>query len=216
MLSYRIKKSINLDKNSKCIIMIHGYGSNMDDLFSFANYLPDCFTVISLHAPFNTPFGGASWYSINFDSNSEKWINTKEALKSLERIINQLEYFISKYELDPHDICLMGFSQGAVLSWTLLLDYPSLFRRAICMSGYIDKKLLQHPLGKYRNILAYSSHGSDDLMIPHELAKSGVEFLKKNNPDVTFNTYPDGHNVSQENFESILNWIRETNLSFDR
>ena len=53
-------------------------------------------------------------------------------------------------------------------------------------------------------------------MIPHELAKSGVEFLKKNNPDVTFNTYPDGHNVSQENFESILNWIRETNLSFDK
>ena len=84
------------------------------------------------------------------------------------------------------------------------------------MSGYIDRKLLQHPLGKYRNILAYSSHGSDDQMIPHEMAKSGIEFLKKNNPDVTFNTYPDGHNVSQENFESILNWIRETNLSYDR
>ena len=106
----------------------------------------------------------------------------------------------------------MGFSQGAILSWSLLLDYSSLFRRAICMSGYINQEILQKPLEEYRNVLAYCSHGLNDLTIPYEWAQTSIEFLKKNNPKVFFNTYPNGHNVSPENFESILSWIIKTTL----
>ena len=51
MLSYRIKKAAQSEDPTPAIILIHGYGSNMDDLFAFAEYLPDIFTVISLGAP---------------------------------------------------------------------------------------------------------------------------------------------------------------------
>ena len=194
------------------IILIHGYGSNMDDLFSFANYLPEQYTIISLHAPLELPFGGGAWYSINFDSNLKKWSNNDEAEDSLTKIIDQIDYFTSTYEINPSNISLIGFSQGAVLSWSLLLDHPYLFRRAICMSGYINQEILQKSLGEYRNVLAYSSHGLKDFTVPYDWAKSSIEVLKENNPKVVFNTYPDGHNVSSENFESILNWIKKTNL----
>ena len=194
------------------IILIHGYGSNMDDLFSFANYLPEQYTIISLHAPLELPFGGGAWYSINFDSNLKKWSNNDEAEDSLTKIIDQIDYFTSTYEINPSNISLIGFSQGAVLSWSLLLDHPYLFRRAICMSGYINQEILQKSLGEYRNVLAYSSHGLKDFTVPYDWAKSSIEALKENNPKVVFNTYPGGHNVSSENFESILNWIKKTNL----
>ena len=212
MLSYRIKKSKQIKGPYSAIILIHGYGSNMDDLFSFANYLPEQYTIISIHAPLELPFGGGAWYSINFDSNLKKWSDNDEAKNSLGKIIDQLDYFTSTYELNPNNISLIGFSQGAILSWSLLLDHPSLFRRAICMSGYINQEILQKSIGEYRNVLAYSSHGLNDFTVPYDWAKSSILTLKENNPKVVFNTYPDGHNVSPENFESILNWIKKTTL----
>ena len=80
------------------------------------------------------------------------------------------------------------------------------------MSGYINQEILQKPIGEYRNVLAYSSHGLNDFTVPYDWAKSSILTLKENNPKVVFNTYPDGHNVSPENFESILNWIKKTTL----
>ena len=38
--------------------MLHGYGSDENDLFSFADYLPNKYNVISIRAPFETPMGG--------------------------------------------------------------------------------------------------------------------------------------------------------------
>ena len=135
-----------------------------------------------------------------------------EAKNSLGKIIDQLDYFTSTYELNPNNVSLIGFSQGAILSWSLLLDHPYLFRRAICMSGYINQEILQKSIGEYRNVLAYCSHGLNDLTIPYKWAQKSIESLKKNNPKVFFNTYPNGHNVSPENFESILSWIIKTTL----
>ena len=212
MLSYKIRKASVGIAPHPCIILLHGYGSNSDDLFSFADYLPDHLTVISLEAPLDTPFGGKAWYSIHFDATQDKWSDFKEAEKSLDAISQQLKYFEEKYDLDPNDIGLMGFSQGAILSWSLLLDQPDLFRRAVCMSGYINTQLLKKPLQEYQNILAYASHGTQDPTIPYDWAASSINELNKKNPEVCFNSYPDGHNVSPENFRDLLEWLSKTNL----
>ena len=212
MLSYRIRKAKIGVGPHPCIFLLHGYGSNADDLFSFASYLPDQLTIISLEAPLDTPFGGKSWYSIHFDATQDKWSDLEEAKKSLTTITKQLEYFINEYDLYPKDISLMGFSQGAILSWSLLLDQPDRFRRAICMSGYINTQLLENPLKEYQNVLAYASHGTNDLTIPFNWAESCLNELRKRNPNVKFNSYTDGHNVSPENLRDLLEWISKTNL----
>ena len=106
----------------------------------------------------------------------------------------------------------MGFSQGAILSWSLLMDQPDQYRRAVCMSGYINTQLLKKPLEEYKNILAYASHGKSDSTVPYDWAVSSINKLHKKNPQLTFNTYPDGHNVSPENFRDLLEWLSKTNL----
>ena len=160
----------------------------------------------------DTPFGGKAWYSIHFDAEQDKWSDLKEAKKSLLDISKQLEYFINQYNLKPKDIGLIGFSQGAILSWSLLLDQPNRFRRAVCMSGYINTQLLEKPLQEYQNILAYASHGTSDPTVPYDWAVSSIKELNKKNPQLTFNSYPDGHNVSPENFRDLLEWLSKTNL----
>lgn len=212
MLSYKIKKATLGSAPHPAIILLHGYGSNADDLFSFADYLGGRHTVISLQAPLDTPFGGKAWYSIHFDATQDKWSDLDEAKKSSESIIKQWEYFIEQYDLNPKDISLMGFSQGAILSWSLLLDYPNKIRRAVCMSGYINTRLLKKQLNEYQNVLAYASHGTQDSTVPFDWAESSINALKVNNPQLCFNTYPDGHNVSQENFSDLMKWLSKTNL----
>ena len=212
MLYYRIKKAITGVPPYPCLFLLHGYGSNADDLFSFVDYFSEKLTVISLEAPLTTPFGGKAWYSIHFDAAQDKWSDLKEAEKSLYAVTQQLDYFIKEYDLNHKDIGLMGFSQGAILSWSLLLDHPEQFRRAICMSGYINTQLLSKNIDEYQNILAYASHGTNDQTIPYQWSESSVNKLRLNNPKISFNSYPDGHNVSPENLRDLLLWISKTNL----
>ena len=80
------------------------------------------------------------------------------------------------------------------------------------MSGYINTQLLEKPLDKYQNVLAYASHGTNDPTVPYQWAESGITKLKINNPEIVFNSYRDGHNVSPENFKDLLEWISKTNL----
>ena len=207
MLEYKIRKSAIENQKNPSIILLHGYGSDENDLFSFAEYLPKKYTIISLRAPFETPMGGYCWFSINFNNSNEKWSDHKQAYQSILNLESQIDFFIQKYNLEPDQIDLLGFSQGAVLSWTLLLDFSIKINRAVCLSGYIDKSLLKEDIYSYRDIIAYSSHGTNDPVIPFDWAKKSIESLKENNPNVVFNSFQDAHNVSQENFQSILNWL---------
>ena len=44
-------------KNPPLLILLHGYGSNELDLFSFANELPDTLVIVSLRAPYEMGYG---------------------------------------------------------------------------------------------------------------------------------------------------------------
>ena len=65
-LDFLIRKSNNTNEKSGSIFMFHGYGSNKEDLFSLEQYLPQSHTIISLEAPLRLPFGGFSWFDIDY------------------------------------------------------------------------------------------------------------------------------------------------------
>ena len=211
-LEYQIREAKNGALPVPAIVLLHGYGSNDDDLFSFADYLPQNHTIISLRAPLDTPMGGYAWYTIHNNMTQDKWSDDEEAKISIKSVSDQLEELVEKHNLDSNDITLMGFSQGAILSWAILLDNPDKVRRAICMSGYINKNILKNSITSYTGILAFGSHGSEDVTVPYSWAKDSIELLKAKNPSVIFNTYPDGHNVSAQSFQDIIKWLEVTNL----
>ena len=58
---------IKHDKNP-LLLLLHGYGSNEEDLFSFASELPQDHYVISVRAPYDLQPYGYAWYAIHFDA----------------------------------------------------------------------------------------------------------------------------------------------------
>ena len=83
VLDYIVRQPRNSTQdNPPLLLLLHGYGSNENDLFSFANHLHPSLLVVSLRAPYALPMMGYAWYSINFDAEQGKWSDDEEAIAS--------------------------------------------------------------------------------------------------------------------------------------
>jgi phospholipase/carboxylesterase len=207
-LTHLIRPS-NIEEPAPLILMLHGYGSDENDLFSFANYLPKKYTIISVRAPYAMQPMGNAWYAINFDANANKFSDTKQAILSRDKIKYFINEAIEAYNIDKSEITLLGFSQGTILSFATALTYPHLVKNIIGLSGYIDKNMIDMAdTSALEHLKVFSSHGSVDQVIPLGWARKTPEVLKELNIDCMFKEFPIGHGVSQDNFQAVLDWLK--------
>lgn len=193
------------------LILLHGYGSNEQDLFSFADELPDELLIISARAPLSMGFGSYAWYTIHFENTNGKFSDIPEALKARDMIANFIDEVIANYEVDTKNIFLLGFSQGTILSYAVALTYPGKVQHIIALSGYINGELIPKNLdkSKYQNLDVYISHGTVDQVLPVDWGRKASPFLDSFEIKNTYQEYPVGHGVSPQNFFSLKKWIEE-------
>ncbi|MBA5791633.1 alpha/beta fold hydrolase [Flavobacterium sp. xlx-214] len=202
ILNYIIKEpKVILDKNP-LLLLIHGYGSNEEDLFSFATELPDHYYVISVQAPYQVPPYGFAWYAITFDADMNKFSDDSQAIESRDTLVQFIDEVCAKYPIDKENVNLVGFSQGAILSYSVALTYPEKVNKVVALSGYFNPAILnpKTDLSAYKNIKIFGSHGTVDQVIPVEWARKTSEFLKPYNISFEYNEYPVGHGVAPKNF----------------
>ena len=206
---HHITRPSNLKENAPLMIMLHGYGSDENDLFSFVSELPEELFIISVRAPYSMqPFGNA-WYAIHFDAEENKWNDTEQAIQSRDLIAKFIDVACQKYPVDKNNVTLLGFSQGTILSYAVALTYPKKVRNIIALSGYISEDLLPEHLENkdYSHLNFYCSHGSLDQVIPVEWAKKAPKFLNKLNIKHVYSEFPVGHGVAPQNFFEFKRWL---------
>ena len=211
-LDFLIRRA-NSPNETGCIFMFHGYGSNKEDLFSLEQYLPQSQTIISLEAPLRLPFGGFSWFDIDYSDVIENNLDKryKEINESIENLLNNIDRHIENENLNKDDITILGFSQGGSICWKLGLDYSNRFRRVIPLSSFIHPSYLNENLDYYKELLIYSSHGTQDEVIPINLVEDYIMSLSKKN-DLIFEKFESGHTISQRNLLNLISWIEETKI----
>lgn len=210
-LYHIIRPSIPGIEKPAGLFLFHGYGSDEEDLFSFAGELPSELFIISARAPFPLqPFGNA-WFSINFGAGRGKWSDTEQAKQSRDLIVKFIDEAVTAYDLDAKNINLLGFSQGTVLSYAVALSYPEKINNLVALSGYIDENILvEDYIDKdHSNLRIYASHGQVDQVIPPEWAQKTPGFLKSLGIEHIYEEFPVGHGVSAENFYSFRNWLQK-------
>lgn len=207
-LKYLIKESPIKENKSPLLILLHGFGSNEEDLFSFSSYLPNKYTIISLRAPFKLPMQGYAWYSINFDEEMNKFNNHIQAEESINLILKFINQISSKYNIDNNNVSLLGFSQGTILSYALALNYPKKFKSIIGFSGYIDNQMINLKSNElYNNLNFYLSHGTEDPVIPFDWSIKSTKLLDDLKINYCFKEFKSGHTISAENFFDFKNWF---------
>ncbi|WP_374507339.1 alpha/beta hydrolase [Flavobacterium sp.] len=209
-LEYLIRAP-KIKKNSNpLLLLLHGYGSNEADLFSFASELPEDYYVVSARAPYDLQYGSYAWYAINFDADENKFSDHEQAKVSRDLIGTFINELLENYPIDATNITLIGFSQGAILSYGVALSDPQKIKNVIGLSGYVSEPILKAGFenNDFSTLGIFASHGTVDQVIPVEWARKSDVFLTQLGITHTYKEYPIGHGISPQVFFDFKNWLQ--------
>ena len=199
---------IRLEQNP-VLILLHGYGSNEEDLFSFSTELPEEYYVVSVRAPYDLQYGSYAWYAINFDADENKFSDHEQAKKSRDLIANFIDELTDNYAIDAQNVTLIGFSQGTILSYAVALSYPEKIKRVAALSGYLNLEIVKdnYKNNNFSNLKMFISHGTVDQVIPVDWARKASPILTDLGIENVYKEYSIGHGVAQQNFYDFKNWL---------
>lgn len=210
-LDYIVRAPKIITEDTSLLILLHGYGSNEEDLFSFASELPENLIIVSARAPQTLGFGSYAWYTIHFNGPEDRFSDIPEALEAQKIIAKFIDEVQGKYAISPENTFLLGFSQGTILSYAIALNYPEKVQKIIALSGYSNHDLLPTDVHTkdYSKLDFYISHGTVDQVIPVAAAHKTTAFLDQLTIKYCFKEFPVGHGVSPKNFYEFSKWIEE-------
>ncbi len=211
-LFHLVREPKNKTTKAPLLLLLHGYGSNEEDLFSFARELPEEYLIISARAPYELPPYGNAWYAINFDADENKFSDIPQAIASRDLIVQFIDEVIATYDVDASSVTLIGFSQGAILSYAVALSFPEKINRVVALSGYLNTDILKENFADndFSKLKIYTSHGTVDQVIPIEWAQKAPAILKTVGIQSIYKEYPAGHGVTPQNFYDFKQFLIET------
>jgi len=193
---------------TKLMVMLHGYGSNGDDLMSLAPYfeklLPDtiCFSPNGIE-PCEIGIYGYQWFSLA--DRSEEFIKTQLEAKA-EIIRKMIKDKADSMNLTENDIILLGFSQGATVSSYLSLSSEIPYKAVIGFSGWV---FLPQKVHNTRTPICLI-HGEADDVVHHNTQKIGETELKKLGCTVKTLLIPNlNHSIDMKGLEFASNFIND-------
>ncbi len=185
------------------MLLLHGRGADEGDLMSLEGALDPRFTVVSARAPLRLGPGFA-WYGmapVGFPDDAAMH-------SSLDELHKFIEGLMPAYNLDPAQLYLMGFSQGAVMSAAVALTMPERVRGVVMHSGYVPVESgLDFKLSEVAGKPFFLAHGLYDEVIPVNFARQSREYLTEMNVGLTYQEYPIGHGISEESLDDFSEWL---------
>ena len=209
-LSTTVIKPENGKSIKNAIILFHGYGGDGKDIsmitLNWKRFLPNTiFVCPDGHevCPINPQ--GFQWFDLTKDEPLYILEQSKKAEKKITDFINQVK---DEYNLKNSDICLLGFSQGCMISINLGLISNENYNCVVGFSGKIinSEDLKKRKTSSTKMLLL---HGDlDDVVSPTFLLEA-KDFLIRNNIDVETKMIKDcGHHIPIEASSIALNYIK--------
>jgi phospholipase/carboxylesterase len=191
-------------------LLLHGVGSNEQDLMGLAPMLDRRFFVISARAPITLQHGSYAWYHVQFTPTSQI-INPEEAESSRVRILHFIDEVNDSYNVDPDRLFIMGFSQGCIMSVAAALTEPRRFAGVVGMSGRLLPGIIDKaaPAVELRALPIFIAHGTADQVLGIEYGRALSEALEKLPVNLAYREYPMGHHVSNQSMSDIERWLSE-------
>lgn len=191
-------------ENTPTLIMLHGRGSDEHDLYGLKQYLDPRLEIYSLRAPYEFDWGGYTWFELFEDGTVDD--------ESFQKSKNEILSFISA--LKTNQLFLLGFSMGAIMSYSIALSQPNLCKGIACLSGFAPLQLEhEYKLNELQNLNIFISHGLNDPIIPISSARKTKTLLDTSNAHVTYKEYPMAHQINQECLNDIGAWF-QSNVDF--
>jgi len=190
------------------LILLHGYGSNERDLYQLGPYVSDRHRIISVRAPMALEREMYAWFPLAFTPEGIR-VDRKEAAQACEQFCDFLREVTSTYLPKGGKPWLMGFSQGAVMSYLAALNEPGLVNGVIALSGKLPENAdeLNLESDHFRTLPFLVMHGTYDDVLPVENGTEAREWLSGTLEDITYHQYGMGHEIIPEQLAHIREWL---------
>lgn len=187
-------------KPNALVILIHGYGSNGDDLISLASMiqpaLPDA-AFVAPDAPSQIPRMAAAhqWWPIETFSMAERAAGAAAAAPALDAFIN---HELEEAGLPSDRLVLVGFSQGTMMALHVGLRRPEPVAGIVGISGMlVAPERLEAEIRSSPPVLLI--HGTDDDVVPFRSMELASTALTASGVTVETHVSPGvGHSVGQD------------------
>jgi phospholipase/carboxylesterase len=199
--------------NRPLVIFLHGYGGNEEAMFALKDSLPSAYTYLSVRAPHALAEGGFEWFD-KTNSDGEYDGDSDQVSSSQKLITDFIAAAIKKYRVSAYRVFLVGFSQGAMMSYYVALHHPQGIGGLAVLSGTMLPALRAEvkpgvPLGLPAVFIA---HGTIDTTLPIVLAVQAEQLLRPGSVTVQFHAYPGlGHAFNEAEISDLKRWLQNAN-----
>jgi phospholipase/carboxylesterase len=195
------------------ILTLHGRGANAFDLLGLAPYLcSGKFLMICPQGPLETPIGpgafGYAWYPMSMGGLPD----ISAILSSRKKLQEFLDECLNRYPIDAKKLAVLGFSQGGVMAYSLVLSNPERFAGLAVLSSWLPKELIPELSIReaVQSLPTIVQHGSQDQMIEVQRAQDSVEQLRALRVPLTYREYDMGHEITPRGLTELSAWLDET------
>ncbi len=207
-IKYLAKTPAKIAADSKLIILLHGVGSNEQDLFSLSGKLGSNNVVVSARAPLTLSENSFAWYHLDFKT-GEPVINYAEEQSSEKLLAQFIDALAAKYKIPASKVFLIGFSQGSIMSYQMALHYPAKIKGIGVLSG----RVLEETKEQYKNakgvekVNIFIAHGQNDQVLPIKHAAEARKFLDAHHLVAEYHEYQMKHEICAKELDDVVSWL---------
>lgn len=209
MLNALIRRPITQTDRPPVLVLLHGLGADEHDLMGLAAELDSRLLVVSVQAPIKYGGGGYAWFNIQWEQEGIR-ILPEQARMSRDLLIETLRVLPEALKVEPSQLLLGGFSQGAMMSMAVALWEPGLLSGVISMSGRLVPELVPIEAVDGTTKIPYLvQHGVNDPVLPVEGSRQLRQHLEDLGCVLTYKEYRMSHEISQQSLADVRDWVGE-------
>ena len=190
------------------LVLLHGYGSDEEDLMALAPALDPRFHIVSVRAPIRLGEGGFAWFPLRMTEEGLE-VSFEESEPARDQLCELIGALQKKYEPSGRTL-LLGFSQGAGMALFSGLRIPDTIAGIAFLSGLCLPEMV--PQGAAADSLnempVFISHGQFDPLIPIARGRESRDMLACLPLRIVYNEYAMAHEINAECLEDLQEWLR--------
>jgi phospholipase/carboxylesterase len=188
------------DPSAPLVVLLHGRGSNEEDIIGLADQLPNGPAYAAVRAPI-AEGGGHAWFA-------NRGIGRPVA-ESLRSTMDWFRGWLDQVAPDGRPVVLVGFSGGAAFAGGLLLDDPQRYAGTAVLYGTLPFDAgVPTTANRLDGTRVLVIHGDQDTVIPRELLDRTWNYLDEDAGSLTTaRRDTGGHGLSTAALAELQQWL---------
>jgi len=193
------------------LLALHGWGANAQDLLGLAPLLSEKLFALCPQGATSVPVApgqtGYGWFPMapGQPPNPRAFLRSSVELRAFR------EQALRRYPIDERRLFVLGFSQGGLMGYDLVLRDPTSFAGLVVVASWLPALLAANlpQLAAQKGFPVLVVHGTKDPGVDVALARESREVLAGFGVELTYEEFDMGHEIRPVALRRIGRWMRD-------